>query len=85
MTIRHIASTDIEQALVSPDPKIEAWVEVVEAFTGAGWATTVECPFCERNTLSVLDARAGARADLRRWIFCRQCGERISMPAICSN
>jgi hypothetical protein len=83
MTARDITPTDVEQALVSPDPKTEIWIEVVETFVGDGWKSEVQCPFCKRADLSILDAQAGAQADLRRWIFCHNCGERVSIPAVC--
>jgi hypothetical protein len=84
MTIRDITFRDVERALISPDLKTEVWIEVVETFVGNGWKT-LQCPFCERADLSFLDAQAGASADLRRWIFCGDCGERVSIPSVCVN
>jgi hypothetical protein len=85
MTVRDVTAGDIVRALLSPDPNTQTWMEVVETFVAAGWDEPIECPFCERRDLTVLYARAGASASLRRWIFCADCGERISIPAACSN
>jgi hypothetical protein len=85
MTVRYVSAADIARALLSPDPNTQTWMEVVELFVAAGWDESIACPFCGRRDLSVLYARAGANADLRRWIFCEDCGERVSIPAVCSN
>jgi transcription elongation factor Elf1 len=85
MTIRNHSFVDIERAVLSPNSVTKTWIETVQLFIATGWEEAFECPFCERNDLSILNARAGAQSDLRRWIFCDACGERVSIPAVCSN
>jgi hypothetical protein len=73
------------ELLPSNDEASETWREIVQCFVSTDWEEPVNCPFCKRGALSIVDAQLGAHAELRRWIFCDDCGERISIPAICAN
>jgi hypothetical protein len=73
------------KSFASTDEASETWSEIIQCFVATGWEQPVNCPFCERNALSIVDAQLGAHAELRRWIFCDDCGERASIPGIVAN
>jgi hypothetical protein len=75
---------DVEP-LASTDEASETWREIVQCFVATDWEGSVNCPFCKQGALSILDTQLGAQAERRRWIFCDECGERVSIPAICAN
>jgi hypothetical protein len=85
MRMRSLREFGDPESLASTDETSEKWTEVLQCFVATGWEDSVACPFCKRGDLSILDAQLGAQAERRRWIFCDDCGERVSVPAICAN
>jgi hypothetical protein len=71
---------ELWHTLSCPDATTQRWISVVERFMASSWSGSVACPFCASGDLHLRDIRAGTQADLRRWIFCDECAERISMP-----
>jgi hypothetical protein len=85
MRVRLLREFSGMESLAATDEASETWTEVLQCFVATGWEDSVSCPFCKRGDLSIVDAQLGAQAKLLRWIFCDECGERVSIPAITAN
>jgi hypothetical protein len=79
MEIRDGGLADIKRAVTSSDSTRETWIEVVRLQMETCLEETLQCPFCQRNDLPILDARAGKHAD----IFCDDRGARVSLCVVC--